>query len=244
MNIVQVRKKAFLSLGALAFLMVMLSGCLKEAQNTTVSPRTYVSLLHLAPWSPAVDVYFDNSKATSSAIGFGMVSPNYSSIEPAAFGISFKKAGGDSVVASLPTALYDSLKYYTLLLYNTDKDHVAAARIRDDYSILNNEKCYFRFFHMSPDVGDVDVYFDNTLIEQGRIYADNVTMSDSYNQYEPLTPNSYTVTVKKAGTDIVLATSSSTISFVGGTAITLYLKGVSGGTGANAPAVEYLVAAD
>jgi hypothetical protein len=241
---VQVRKNAFLFLGALSFLTVLLSGCLKEAQNTTVSPRTYVSLLHLAPWSPAVDVYFDNTKATSTAIGFGMVSPNYSSLEPAAFAISFKKASGDSLVASLPTAVYDSLKYYTLLLYNSDKDHVAAARIQDDYSVLTTDKAYYRFFHLGADVGDVDVYFDNTIIEQGRTYADNITVSNFYNQYAGITSTSHTVTVKKAGTDVVVATGAAPVPFTAGDAYTLYLKGVSGGTGASAPTVEYLIAAD
>ena len=244
MKTVQVRKKAFLSLGALAFLMVMLSGCLKEAQNTTVSPRTYISLLHLAPWSPAVDVYFDNSKATTSAISFGMVSPNYSSLEPSAFGISFKKASGDSVVASLSTAVYDSLKYYTLLLYNLDSTHVAAARIQDDYSILTTDKSYYRFFHMSPDLGDVDVYFDNTLVQSNRSYADNIFSSSFYNEYTAATPNTISVTIKKAGTDIVVATGSSSVYFTPGDAFTLYLKGVNGGTGSLKPTVEYLIAAD
>ncbi|MCS3800555.1 DUF4397 domain-containing protein [Niastella sp. OAS944] len=243
MKTVQVSKKAFLSLGTLAFLMVMLSGCLKNTESTTVSPRTYVSLLDLAPWSPSVDVYFDNSKATTTAIGFGMVSPNYSSIEPAAFGITFKKAGSDSLVASLPPALYDSLKYYTLLLYNTDQTHVAAARIKDDYTVLTSDKSFYRFYHMSPDVGDVDVYFDNNMVASSRSYVDNINLSDYYNQYVPVTPNSYTVTVKKAGTDVVVATSPSVVSFTSGDAITLYLKGVSGGTGTLAPSVGYLVAA-
>ncbi|HEY8896730.1 MAG TPA: DUF4397 domain-containing protein [Niastella sp.] len=239
----QASKKAFLSLGALAFLMVTLSGCLKEAQNTTVSPRTYVSLLHLAPWSPAVDVYFDNSKATTSAISFGMVSPNYSSLEPSAFSISFKKASGDSVVASLGTAIYDSLRYYTLLLYNIDQTHVAAARIQDDYSVLTSDKAYYRFFHMSPDLGDVDVYFDNTRVQSSRSYADN-TAGSFYNEYSPISPNTVSVTIKKAGTDSVVATGSSSVYFTPGDAFTLYLKGVSGGTGSLKPTVEYLIAAD
>lgn len=244
MKTVQVSKKAFFSFGALAFLMVMLTGCLKEAQNTTVSPRTYISLLHLAPWSPAVDVYFDTQKATSSAISYGMVSPNYSAIEPAAFAISFRKAGGDSVVASLSTALYDSLKYYTLLVYNTDQNHVAAARIQDDYSVLTTDKSFYRFFNMSPDLGDVDVYFDNNLVESGRSYADNIYVSNYYNQYAGLTPGNMNVTVKKAGTDVVIASTTSAVYFTPGDAFTLYLRGVAGGTGANAPKVEYLIAAD
>jgi hypothetical protein len=244
MKTVQVRKNAFLFLGALSFLTVLLSGCLKEAQNTTVSPRTYVSLLHLAPWSPSVDVYFDNTKATSTAIGFGMVSPNYSALEPAAFAITFKKATTDSLVASLSSAVYDSLRYYTLLLYNTDKDHVAAARIQDDYSVLTADKAYYRFFHMSPDLGEVDVYFDNNKIEQSRSYADNIAVSSFYNQYTGITPNTHAITVKKAGTDSVVATGSASVPLTAGVAFTLYLKGVSGGTGALKPTVEYLIADD
>src|SRR5262245_43617436 len=109
MKTVQVRKNAFLILGALSFVTILLIGCLKEAQNSPVTPKTYLSLLHLAPKSPQVEVFFDNTKA-SSPISFGMVSPGYTAIEPGPLGITFKKASSDSVVASLGTALYDSLR--------------------------------------------------------------------------------------------------------------------------------------
>lgn len=241
MKTVQVRKKAFLFLGALAFVSVLLSGCLKEAQNTTVTPKTYVSLMHLAPRAPAVEVYFDNTKA-SSAISYGMVSPSYSALEPDAFAISFKKAATDSLVASLPTAIYDSLKYYTLLLYNTDPTHVGALRIEDDFRNLTSDRSFYRFFHLSPDIGTVDVYLDNTLIEPGRQYADNASIG-SYNMFTSVTPNTHSVVVKKASSDSVIATLSS-VTLTAGVPFTLYLKGIVGGTGSNAVMVDYLQAAD
>lgn len=241
MKTVQVRKNAFLVLGALSFLTVLLSGCLKEAQNSTVTPKTYISLLHLAPVAPSVEVYFDNTKA-SSAISYGMVSPSYSALEPGAFGISFKKASSDSVVASLPSAFYDSLSYYTLVLYNTDPTHVGALRIKDDYSGLTSDKSFYRFFHLSPDVGAVDLYFDNNLIDPSRQYADNAAGS-FYNDFNSITPNTHSVVVKKANSDSVIASLSS-VTLSAGDAFTLYLKGVSGGTGSNAVLLDYLQAAD
>src|SRR5688572_16261557 len=117
MKTVQVRKNAFLFLGALSFLTVLLSGCLKESTTSPAAPKTYLSLMHLAPRAPSIEVYFDNTKA-SSAIGSGTVAAAYSALDPATFATTFKKAGSDSVVASLGTARYDSSKYYTLLLYN------------------------------------------------------------------------------------------------------------------------------
>jgi hypothetical protein len=197
--------------------------------------------MHLAPRAPSVEVYFDNTKA-SSAIGYGMVSPNYSALEPDAFSISFKKASSDSVVAGLGTALYDSLRYYTLLLYNTDPTHVGAMRIEDNYANLTSDKSFYRFFHMSPDIGNVDVYLDNTIIESGRQYADN-EFGNIYNEFTSITPNTHSVIVKKANSDSVIATLSS-VSLSAGDAFTLYLKGIVGGTGSNAIMVDYLQAAD
>jgi hypothetical protein len=239
MKTVQVRKNAFLMLG-LAFMTLAMSGCLKEGASSTSTPKTYISLMHLAPWAPPVQVYFDNKQA-SSAINPGTVATTYSALDPGVYGISFKTTA-DSLVASLGTSLYDSLRYYTLLLYNTDSMHVAAARIYDDYSVLSPDKSVFRFFHMSPDVGDVDVYLNNTMVASGRSYADN-TSSDYYNQFTPFTADTYTVSVKAAGTDSLIGQSIS-IPMSPQNAYTIYLRGKKNGTGANSIGVDYLIAAD
>jgi hypothetical protein len=241
MKIVQVRKSLFLAAGTLAFLITLLTGCLKDVKNTPVTPKTYLSLMHLAPRAPAVEVYFNTTKA-SSAISSGAVSSSYSALDPDLFSITFKKAGGDSVVASLTADYYDSLKYYTLLLFNTDSTHASAVKIQDDFSVLTTDKAYYRFFHMSPDIGNVDLYFDNTLVQSGRQYADN-TNGYFYNQFSAQTPGSPTVYVKKAGTDSVISQLSS-VSMSAANAYTIFLKGIPGGTGNNTPGIGVLQAAD
>jgi hypothetical protein len=243
MKTVQVRKNVFLFLGALSFLTVLLSGCLKESTSSSSSaPKTYLSLMHLASRAPAIEVYFDATKASSS-INPGTVASAYSALDPATFAINFKKAGSDSVVAGLGTSRYDSSKYYTILLFNYDSTHARAVRIIDDFSVLSNTKAVFRFFHMSPDIGDVDLYFDNTLIAAGRQYADN-TISDYWNEFAETTPGTVkNVYVKKAGSDSVIAQASSVYLNVQN-AYTIFLKGIKGGTGTNAIAVDVLQAAD
>jgi hypothetical protein len=241
MKTVQVRKNAFLVLGVLAFVSVALSGCLKQSSSSAIAPKTYISLMHLAPWAPAVEVYFNDKKA-SSAIPAGKVSSSYSALDPGVYTIGFKKAGGDSVMATLSNSLYDSAEYATLLLYNIDSTHVGAVKIDDDYSVLTNDKSFFRFFHLAPEIDDVDLYFDNNLISSGRSFADNV-YSSYYNQFSGLSPASVTVSVKKAGTDSTIA-SLSGVNLTTFNAYTIYLRGKKGGTGANAIGLDYLQAVD
>jgi hypothetical protein len=119
--------------------------------------------------------------------------------------------------------------------------HVAATKIYDDYSVLTSDKAFFRFFHVSPDVGDVDVYLNNTMVASSRSYADN-TFTDYYNQFTGVAPDTYTVSVKAAGTDSLIGQSISVPMSVTG-AYTLYLRGKKNGTGINSIGVDYLIAA-
>lgn len=128
------------------------------------------------------------------------------------------------------------------MLYNPDSTHAQALRIEDDFSVLNTTQTFYRFFHLCPDVGDVDLYFDNTLIESGRQYADIATTT-YYNQFFAKTPNTYSIYVKKAGTDSVIAQSSS-VSFTAANAYTIFLKGIKNGSGTNLLSVDVLQAAD
>lgn len=241
MKTVKVRKKAFLVLGIFALVSVVLSGCIKSSASSSATPKTYISLLHLAPWSPAVEVYFNDVKG-SSAIAAGTVSSSYSALDPGVYAIGFKKAAGDSVVATLSSSLYDSSEYTTLLLYNIDSTHVGAAKIADDYSMLTTDKTFFRFYHLAPEIDNVDLYFDNNLVSSGRSYADNV-YSSYYNQFSGLTPGSVTVTVKKSGTDSTIS-SLNGVNLTAFNAFTIYLRGKKSGTGANAIGIDYLQAVD
>jgi hypothetical protein len=92
---------------------------------------------------------------------------------------------------------------------------------------------------MSPDIGDVDVYFNDEKWEVGRQYADNA-FGSYYNQFQQKPGNTYNITVKKAGTDSVVAQTSTTLANY--QAYTVFLKGTIGGTTTNELGIKVLQA--
>jgi Domain of unknown function (DUF4397) len=231
---------------AMAAAVIVLNGCLKSPENTTPPvPKTYVSIMHLAPTAPALDVYFDTEKVSNTSFAPGNVTSVYNAVDKGAFSIKFKKAGVDSVVAQLPVALYDSLNYYTIFIYNLQANGPAnAVRIKDDFTdvLANLTKPYYRFFHGSPNTGAVDFYIDNVKIENGRTNADN-TQQEILNKFLGTTSGSHSIQVKRAGTDTLIA-SNNFFDLQAGNAYTFYLKGLGGGTGFNELSLGVLRADD
>lgn len=216
------------------------SSCLKSVENTPPKPQTYISLLHLAPAAPDVDVYLNNTKSTNTPVPSGTFFNRYSQLDPNIYSITFKKGGGDSVVASIPPDVYDSLTYSTLMLYNDPGGNgVQAVRIEDDFSNFSNTMANVRFFHVSPGLMSVDVYLDNNVIASGRQYADNA-VNGFYNQFNHRDEGFYTLQIKKAGTDSLIIQTNT--SFQRAQAYTILLSGVPGGTGNHALAVDILQA--
>lgn len=239
----QFRKRNLVFYSALATIgIVVLSSCLKSVDTTPPKKQTYISLLHLAPAGPAVDVYLNNTKSTATPIPSGSFFSRYSALDPNFYNISFKKGGGDSIVATLPGDIYDSLEYATLLLYNSPfGSGVEAERINDDFSTFSNTLSNIRFFHVSPGLMAVDVYFDNTVINSGRQYVDNV-INPFFNQFTTRDPGFYNILVKKAGTDSLITQTSTT--FLQAQAYTILLSGVPGAVGDHAIALDILQASN
>ena len=113
-----------------------------------------------------------------------------------------------------------------------------AARISDEFPIVQNNKTYIRFFQLSPDVPGVDLTFENTKVYSGRTPADNIS-NPSYNQFEAYQPGIYSIKAKLAGTDSIIANTNYSDLLAGGI-YTIFLKGVKGGTGNSAFSVEVL----
>lgn len=240
MKTVQVRKNNVLLLTvAVLSISILLGGCLKSVDNTPQRPKTYISFLQLAAKAPSVELYFNDTKGSD---GFtpGMVTSRYNQIDPGFYSIKFKKAGGDSLVAAAPTMYYDSLNFYTFLLYTTPDNKAEAEVIHDDYSVITDQnKIYYRFFNMAPEFDNVDVYFNSDKKESGRTYADNIMGSSYYNEFRPIDASSYTITVKKAGTDSVISQTNPT--FIGGNAYTIFLKGLTNGSNTNTLGIGVLL---
>ena len=230
----------------IAAAVVVLSGCIKSPGDPApVTPKTYLSILHLAPTAPALDVFFDDIKVSNSSFSPGNVTPIYNPVDRGTFSIKFKKGGSDSLVAHVPLALYDSLNFYTIFIYNLQADGPAnAIRIKDDFSDVrsNPGKPYYRFFHASPNTGAADLYIDNVKVESGRTPADNATQ-ESLNKFLATNAGSHLFQVKLAGTDTVVATLNF-VNLLAGNAYTFYLKGLDGGTGFNELSLGSLQAAN
>lgn len=226
-----------------------ITGCLKASDPQPQAAKAYISILHLAtaPPAPSVEIYF-NANKVSNPFAAGGVSQTYSPVDKGAFSVTFKKAGADSVVASVPIDQYDSLGFYTIMLYNRagTPSIAEAIRVEDDFSDLTLDKPFFRFFHASPTVstlGPVDLYVDNNKIFTQRVLADN-EFSAYYNQFQPTTAGSHVFSVKLSSNDSLLVKSVTDINLISGNAYTIYLAGNIGGTGANALTVGALRAAN
>jgi hypothetical protein len=240
---VQSRKRSYILLACIACLsLITLNSCLKGSSNSTTAPPavTYISLMDLATQSPAADVFFAGTKANSAAITPGTWTSAYSSLTPGIWDVAFKKTGVDSIMAIIPATSYDSAKYYTLVMFNDQPTSMKAYRTIDDFTGLTYDKPYIRFFHLSQNTGAVDFYLNGTKLSSNRQLADNFN-NPNYNSFTASTNGIYTVQAKLAGTDSVVATANNQ-TLLSGDGYTIFLMGLSQGTGSNALSIGVLMA--
>jgi len=201
------------------------SGCMKTGtgNNQNSNNISFISLMHMAPYSSSMEVYFNGIKKTS-AIAAGTFSTSYGQIPPGVYDIKFMAAGSSNALDSLPASTYDSLGFYTLILYNTEGGAgVGAIKIDDDFTNLSLSGANYRFFNFCPDAPAVDLYMNSTAVQQNRHVADNAN-SSYYNSFQAVTAGGFSLQAKKAGTDSVIATVSS-VNLVAGAAYTIFLSG-------------------
>lgn len=206
------------------------AGCIKSSPGLPVTPVCYVSLMNQAPYSSTADIYFNGTLVSANGgIAPGQFSSQYGSVKPGVYTVDFKKTGTDSLLYELAAASYDTSNFYTLILYNTapKSPTVQAARILDDFSSVMASTAYYRFFNLSPDMPNVDLYLSGTVAQLNRTPADNVT-NPIYDEFQPLNPTVYNIQVKDANSDSVLATLNST-AMAAGSVYTIFLEGTSAG---------------
>jgi hypothetical protein len=210
-----------------------LAGCSKTGSSTsTTGAATYVNVMHMAPYAPAIDIYL-NGKISSTAGGIppGTFSQQYGPLMPGTYDVQFKKANADSLLAEIPASDYDTMSFYTLILYNTmpTGGTVRAIKIVDDFSHVSAASSNYRFFNLSPDCASVDFYLTNsTPVMTGRTPIDNF-INPALNAFMPVTGGPYNLQVKAAGTDSVIAYLNN-VGLQTGSAYTIFLSGIKNGT--------------
>jgi len=206
-----------------------LAGCAKTGSSYSVTPVTYVSLMNVAPYSTAADVYLNGQLATASGgIASGSFSLKYGALQPGTYSIKFTKTGTtDSLTGIYGPQRLDTLNFYTLIMYN-DTSHVAQSMlIHDDFTSISTTNANYRFFNLSPDAPNVDFFLNGgtSATYPGRTPGDNA-VNPSYNTFLSTAPNTYNFVVKSAAGDSL--TTLANQSLMGGNVYTIFLTGVKG----------------
>jgi hypothetical protein len=194
------------------------------------NPGILCYIFEPAPYSGPVDIYFSGTLVSpAGGILPGRVSTQYGSLKPGSYTVDFKKTGTDSLLFELPASQYDTSSFYTLVIYNTTSGSpaVMAARIQDNFSQVNTANSFYRFFDMTPDAPNVSLYMNGMITQTSRSPADNFSSSSqSYDQFQAISPGDYTLQVQNSVTDSVLATQSN-YPFASGYVYTVFLTGTS-----------------
>jgi len=225
------RLALFYCVGLLIAGAVGMTGCMKTgvSSNSNNTAVTYVSVLNVAAYSPATDIYFNGTKLTNAPIPAGSFSTSYSALPPNAYDVQFKAGGTDSVMADIPSSPYDSAAFNTLVLYNdASRGPARATKIRDDFSNVSLSAANYRFFNFSPDVPSVDLYLNGTIVQSSRRVADNVA-NTAYNTFQPVNSSTYNIVVKAAGKDSVIAYLNG-VDLAVQNVYTIFLTGKASGT--------------
>jgi hypothetical protein len=228
------RKRANLRTVCIVSISIILAGgfssCVKNASspNSPTNTLTYLSVLNLAPYSPAANVFLNGVQSTVS-ISPGNYSSSYAHLTPGSYDVKFETTASDSLLAEIPTSAYDSMSFYTLVLYNDLVNGPAKAlKITDDFSTVTLSNSYVRFMDMCLELPAVDLYINGSPVQQNRT-AKDIVANETFDIFQPLTPGSFSLQVKKAGTDSVMG-SLSTVSFTAGNAYTIFLSGSASST--------------
>jgi Domain of unknown function (DUF4397) len=203
-------------------------GCSKTGTSTSTSPVTYLSLINATAYSNNALVLLNDTLATEAAgIPPGQFSPRYGTVKPGSYDVKFESATNDSLLSEIPTSTFDTLNFYTLIVYSVPvTGTIQSVKIADDFTAVSASQANYRFFNLSPIHTRVDLYLNSTVVQQGRTTADNAN-NISLNGFQQTNSGTYTVTVKSAGTDSVIVTSGNVSLALGG-AYTIFLSGVDG----------------
>lgn len=235
--------KNILGFASVGLILSGLGGCLKSTPVEPAKPVAYVSVVNTSFRAPAVEMLFGNVKMTPP-INPGAFFNRYASVDPGNISVTFKKAGGDSLVASLTAGdFYDSSTFSTILLYdNPTGSGSLGARIRDEFPAPDQTKAFVRFWQLSNDAQTVDLFVENTKVFPSRSVADNISTT-TYNSFQSYTPGNYSLKAKVAGSDSTIASTAFT-ELQAGFFYTIFLRGVKNGTGTSAITLEVLRAAN
>ena len=235
---------------------IAVSSCMKEADEPEYT-NNYASVVFInaAPGASAAtsgNLFVDNVVQSGSAVAYRSNS-GYLSVQPGNRALQFRFNGADSArFVDLASENFEAGKSYTYIAYDTlttSDRKLKGIRLTDDLSLPTDKNvsvAKVRFLHLAPRTGPVDVTFLRSNFPVGAPVPDSVTVTgksyigsnptqtqiDELSQFNITLPlgfaGTYTIKVKAAGTQNVLATSglvALTTSAINQSIVTVYFTG-------------------
>ena len=225
---------------ALVVMVTSFSACLKDVDTTPSRPIAAFSIINGIVSSTAVD-FFDNTtaKPTASnlALGFG---DNSYLVYGGVHQFSFTKTGTLTPALATVTSQFDSLNYFTLVTYG-DSSHAAVRAIKDDFSTASTSKLNIRFFNLSPNSPNVDLYIGDVKVDSNVAYIGNGAISTAFKALSTIGSAS-SLKVKLTGSSgaTLPIAQNTTADLVSGQVYTIYLSGMKDSSGPLKPQLKYI----
>jgi hypothetical protein len=215
-------------LWAIAALVVTVTGfasCLKSDDTTPQRPQAYFFFIGSYSGHLNTDLYDNGTKLNSSALSYDFTAPYHADGGIHIF--TFKKNGSDSTIAE-DTQLYDSLQTYTLILHGDSTTGAELTSIEDDYTSTSTSKVNYRFYNLSPSMGPVDMYINDSKLSSNVYYAGQAGFPGTFTTTDATGSGSVSIKIKAAGKDSVIAQKDN-VPLQVGYPYTIYLKGDKNG---------------
>ncbi len=208
--------------------LLLLSSCSKD-DDIEVTGNSKLSITNAATEAPALDAYIDNEKITTASLAFGATSvvsgQPYFTINA---GLRFLRVSPDGVnnfirgnVPFSPDSSYSVFVYDSVNAAGTLK----ALMLRDVLTAPASGKAHYRYLQLSPDKDTVNIQLvnSNDTIRVGNKAYIGANANASSQDFIAVNPGTYTLNVRKAGTDPIIY--STTVSLGDGKIYTIYSRG-------------------
>ncbi|MBX9782294.1 MAG: DUF4397 domain-containing protein [Chitinophagaceae bacterium] len=237
-----------------ALVLISIAGCQKTKEATELNPlaNSTAQFIHAAPDTlailpqvqPAYDIVVDGLVANGSRrLTYGLVSAgggggNGAGYMPFLEGTRNIKISRDSgrtnvIEASLPFAKNSA---YTIIAYDTlatPSSKLKVVRLNDNLTVPATGFTHVRFVHAAPNAPAVDITFLRTVPSldsvtiTNRSYLGASPNADALSAFTPVPSGTYTMKIKAAGTQTVVATVSLGTNLASGRIFTYYAIGTA-----------------
>jgi hypothetical protein len=191
-----------LILALCSFLTVSLTGCMDNDNNLPQpQPVAYVSFYHGSPNVPDLDLLIDNQRINSQAFKYTNYS-NYLNFVPGSRKIKFTPTNAANAFIDT-TLTFKENKVYSLFVVDR-LQNVDLMVVQDSIIVPTAGKAGIRVVHLSPDAPAVDVVTTGTGSTPTPLFTNlNFKAAPLFKEF---TSGTYTLQVKKAGTNEILLT--------------------------------------